>query len=325
MEIPHILCTKIESSNKEIQLLNESITDSFLATPSQEDFFADLCFFKSFEELEQGAFLKDAYYLFALHKFYKKEAMLQNQLPYLTEEIECKQNRTKDFTSWASFCRDLGLCSFIAEAAGQYKLADSLACKMINETELFNKKFFDCNENTYPLGVLLPLAFNLAPIHRRIFLANQLNNQILSLIAENKISLSARETSLALKALCQFGFTSTAYSLFKSSINKTSPFCLLGFISSTVLGINWQESSPGFSHIVLRPNPIRELESLKVKFKSPYGKIEISCSLVGDGFLYCFEIPRSATAILPSGKSYSFPSGNHKIKIPFLCQNDVNT
>ena len=325
MEIPHILCTKIESSNKEIQLLNESITDFVPTTPSQEDFFADLCFFKSFDELEQEAFPKNAYYLFALHKFYKKEALLQKRLPHLIEEIECKQNRAKDFTSWASFCRDLGLCSFIAEAAGQYKLADSLACKMIKETELFNNKFFDCNKNTYPSGALLPLAFNLAPLHRRNFLANELNNQICSLIAESKISLSARETSLTLKALCQFGFTSTAYSLFSASANKASSFSLLGFITSTVLGISWQDSSPGFSHIVLCPNFIKEFESLKVKFKSPYGKIEISCSLAGDGFLYCFEIPRSATVILPSGKSYSFPSGNHKIKIPFPCQSDVNT
>lgn len=86
----------------------------------------------------------------------------------------------------------------------------------------------------------------------------------------------------------------------------------------TLAGINYDTEEPGFRHIVLKPEPVGDLTSLKGSFKSLYGTIKSEWNLNSNQFNWNFSIPPNtvATVFVPGNKPESIrlngaPPGNN--------------
>lgn len=82
-------------------------------------------------------------------------------------------------------------------------------------------------------------------------------------------------------------------------------------------GIFPDETKPGFRHIILRPNFIRELPHFEASHRSPYGQIKSSWSCKGKKVTYKVTIPAGCTATLyfPNGSIRELSSGTHSMQV----------
>lgn len=83
-----------------------------------------------------------------------------------------------------------------------------------------------------------------------------------------------------------------------------------------ILGIETDESAPGFKHIILRPTVLDSLSYAKGSYKSIYGIIESGWEKDETGEVtYTFSIPANTTAtlILPDQDNIMLTSGNYQI------------
>ena len=64
----------------------------------------------------------------------------------------------------------------------------------------------------------------------------------------------------------------------------------------TLGGINYDPERPGFKHIILRPQPVGDLQFVKACHKSMYGKIVSDWKLEGHTFNWNVTIPVNTTA-----------------------------
>ena len=70
------------------------------------------------------------------------------------------------------------------------------------------------------------------------------------------------------------------------------------WIYTDVLGIQSDESCPGFQHIILEPKPGGGLSFAKGNYTGAYGKISVEWKETEAGYEYYFEIPANTTATL---------------------------
>lgn len=71
----------------------------------------------------------------------------------------------------------------------------------------------------------------------------------------------------------------------------------------TLAGINYDPDQPGFSHIILKPEPVGDLSFVNGSFKSLYGIIKSEWKLHSNQFTWKFTIPPNtkATIYVPAG------------------------
>lgn len=81
-------------------------------------------------------------------------------------------------------------------------------------------------------------------------------------------------------------------------------------------GIGLDPASPGFRHILIRPQPVADLTWVKATHISPYGLISSSWIKKGKGFKLSITIPPNCTAAvtLPSGSPTEVGSGKHEFQ-----------
>ena len=82
-----------------------------------------------------------------------------------------------------------------------------------------------------------------------------------------------------------------------------------GFLYTDILGIQSDETVPGYKHILLKPQTNEALSFAKGSYESIYGTIRSEWELTESGYAYTFEIPANTTATLtlptlPEGKQY---------------------
>lgn len=81
-------------------------------------------------------------------------------------------------------------------------------------------------------------------------------------------------------------------------------------------GIFPDEAEPGFRHIILRPNFIKEIGCFKARHTSPYGEIVSAWQFKGNQIVYSIDIPAgcTATAFLKV-ETKELKAGHHEIKL----------
>lgn len=93
-----------------------------------------------------------------------------------------------------------------------------------------------------------------------------------------------------------------------------------------ILGINPDESNPGFKHFILRPKPGEGLEWVRGSYNSIIGKIESAWEIRDGQCIYTFTVPANSTAtvILPAtnpGLVKSIP----ELKFEYIGNNEIKT
>lgn len=84
------------------------------------------------------------------------------------------------------------------------------------------------------------------------------------------------------------------------SLNHYAFGSVAGWLYTDALGIQSDESAPGFHHILLTPKPGGGLTSASGSYESVYGKIAVSWDTISESanYVYYFEIPANTTATL---------------------------
>ncbi len=254
----------------------------------------------------------------------------------------------KYFFTCCYYCHMLKVVAQIAETLGDYKTSDEFASMIEPAVDAFNEKFFDTEINDYKpqiqSSIVIPLAFGLVPVHREKLMAEKLNNMILK---EGHLTTGFIGTRYLLGILCDYGYKDTAFMLFDRdkypswknmmkglnslpeswiglydkadansiSMNHFAYGTIVGWMFEYLGGIRYRESTPGFSHIVLRPTFIKELGTFKAHFKSVYGDIITQWCVEDDTVVYNFYTERNVTLILPDGAVHSFSKGEHSVRV----------
>ncbi len=254
----------------------------------------------------------------------------------------------KYFFACCFYCYMLKTVAQIAEVLGDYKVSDEFTRLVEPSVDAFNKRFFDTEKDNYipscQSAIVLPLAFGLVPVHREKPLAQKLNDMILK---QGHLTTGFVATKYLLGILCDYGYKDTAFMLldrekFPSwknmmkglnslpeswvglydkadensiSMNHFAFGTIVGWMFEYLGGIRYRESTPGFSHVVLRPTFIKEIGSFKAEFKSVYGLISTQWCVEGDAVVYTFFSERNVTLILPDGTVKAFPKGEHTVRV----------
>ena len=295
------------------------------------------------------ALLKDRYdeilsyaFSFSSAKSFASEAVSSpfNDLlqPYAT-------NLDKGFFAHCFYCNMLLTVQKIAETLEDYKTADKLKSMAALSIKEFNESYYLEDEDDYlphsQAGIILPLAFNLAPRFCDKALAARLNDYVLS---QGYLECGVISSKYALGVLCDYGYEATAYKMLlresfpsyrnlatlgalgeawdtasDNSLSVASPTFtpVLAWMFEYLGGIRPYASTPGFRHVVLQPTFIRQIGSFSCEYKSLSGVIKSSWEFKENTVTYCFEAEQNVTLILPDASSRSYPAGAHKIKIKF--------
>lgn len=252
----------------------------------------------------------------------------------------------KHFFASCFYCYMLKTVAQIAEVLGDYKTSDEFMHLAGIATDAFNEKFFDDEINDYSPGLqsskVLPLAFGLVPIHREKLLAKKLNDDI---IQKGQLATGFVATRFLLGILCDYGYQDTAFMLLDRekypswknmlkglntipetwvglydkadensiSMNHFTLGTITGWLFEYLGGIRYRESTPGFSHVVLRPTFIKEIGSFDAEYKSVYGLIATHWHIEGNTVVFNFYTERNVTLILPDGTVKSYPKGEHSV------------
>lgn len=254
----------------------------------------------------------------------------------------------KYFFTCCFYCYMLKIVAQIAEVLGDFKTSDEFTAKIEPAVFAFNKKFMDREVDEYSpqtqSSLVLPLAFDLVPTHRQNILAKKLNERILK---DGHLTTGFVATRYLLGILCDYGYEDTAFMLLNNekypswknmmkglnslpeswvglydkadansiSMNHFAYGTVVGWMFEYLGGIRYRESTPGFSHVVLRPTFIKEIGSFRAEFDSYYGKIITEWNFSGDSVLYKFFSRRNVTLILPNGDIRSYPAGENSIRL----------
>lgn len=252
----------------------------------------------------------------------------------------------KNFFACTFYCYMLKIVAQIAEVLGDYKTSDEFVKLFDDAVIAFNERFFDTEINDYTPQLqsskVLPLAFGLVPIHREKLVAEKLNQQI---IKEGHLTTGFVATRYLLGILCDYGYKDTAFMLLDRdkypswknmlkglttmpetwvgiydkmeensiSMNHFTMGAVTGWFFEYLGGIRYRESTPGFSHVVLRPTFIKEIGSFDAEFNSVYGLIATHWHFEGNTVVFNFYTERNVTLILPDGNVKSYPKGEHSV------------
>ena len=225
-------------------------------------------------------------------------------------------------------------CRIMARAAQRLnKLEDAkLFTDWADQLQVaFNQKFFDPTANKYQSGTqcsyLLPLAFGLVLPEQRAAVSANLAEDILvkhqghlsvGLIGMQWLMQTLTDIGrpdVAWKIVTQTSRPSWGYMLSKGAttiwerwdcdtrdpgMNSEALLIQAGNLDAwfyqTLAGINYDPKHPGFKHILLRPQPVGDLQWVKASFNSPYGTIRSDWKIAGGKFKWKVTVPSNTTA-----------------------------
>jgi len=233
-----------------------------------------------------------------------------------------------------------GLLGYPADKKHFLALADNIA-------QAFNKQFFDSETNTYEsktqTSYVLPLAFGLVPAKNRQAV---IDNLVRDILVEHKghLTVGCVGTKWLMQTLTDIGHTETAYTILTQTtrpgwgymvakagtsiwerwdgdtrspgMNGQSQTILAGYLGAWMYqvlgGINYDPAQPGFKHIILRPELVAELRSVKASHKCLYGTIVSDWKITGDVFNWNITVPPNtqATVYVPTDDPARVREGN---------------
>lgn len=216
----------------------------------------------------------------------------------------------------------------IAEILGDTAVCRELRERAFEAKEEFNRRHLVEAGRDYDArnqcGIVLPIAFGLAPEEHRQSLADTLAEYVRQ--ADYHVTTGFIGTRYLLEVLSDYGYGELAY---KIITNKTFPSWLdmlstgataiteswLGerdpdkslsmshFSLGSVIawffeylgGIRINESEPGLSKLVLKPVMPKELGSFAVWYQSKYGMIKTEWHYEGEKAVFSYEVPEGIT------------------------------
>lgn len=231
----------------------------------------------------------------------------------------------KQFFGGCWYYHMLSRVADVAEILGDTDTCATLREKAKAAREEFNRRHLVDNGSDYDArnqcGIVLPVVFGIAPEENRSALAATLAEYIKK--SDYHLTTGFIGTRFIFEVLAEFGYEEIAY---KVLTNKTFPSWLnmlstgataiteswLGeadpdksismahFSLGSVIawffeylgGIRINESTPGLSHVVLKPVMIKEIGSYAVRYQSKYGEIYTEWHFEGDEPIFTYRVPQ---------------------------------
>ena len=227
--------------------------------------------------------------------------------------------------------------AFIAKVLNEMAEAKTYSNKAENMKLAFNNRFFDSAVNKYTSGTqasyMLPLAFGLVPEANRNNVITNLIHDI-EVIHNDHLTVGLVGLSYYMRTLSNIGHTDAAYRLTQQTtrpswgymvnngatamwerwdMNTQGPhmngqgFMMLtgdlhAWMYQALAGINADHDQPGFKHVILKPQPVQNLNYVNCSFKSMHGWIVSNWKCNGNVFKWDVTVPANtkATIYLPA-------------------------
>ena len=236
---------------------------------------------------------------------------------------------SKQFFSGCWYYHMLSTVGDIARIIGEYAVADELHARSAAAKEEFNKRHLCADGCDYDAhnqcGIVLPLAFGIAPEEYRASLAKTLVEYIKK--EDYHLTTGFIGTRYLPEVLCDFGYTDIAYRLisqttFPSWLYMLDTGCVsiseswhgmkdpdksismahfslgsvTGFFFEYLGGIRVKDSTPGMTHVVLKPHPLPEIGSLEVSYKTPRGTVRTQWHYENGRPVFSYSLPEGVSA-----------------------------
>ena len=249
-----------------------------------------------------------------------------------------------------------GLLTYMCEELGEKELAQKYGEIYEHYVSTWRSNYL-CEDGSIgdwlQSEYVMALAYGLYPEELEQAGADKLNLSITG--SEYRISTGYVTTPHILSVLCKYGYAETAYKLIQQTeypswnymldhtsaltegwntllvdeegniqINGSLNHVALGAVGrwfyTDVLGIQRDETQPGYKHFYLKPHIGGGLTWARGSYESAYGKIESAWEVTEEGTSFYFVIPpnTTATVMLPYEDYYEkeLISGVHEIFIP---------
>jgi alpha-L-rhamnosidase len=100
-----------------------------------------------------------------------------------------------------------------------------------------------------------------------------------------------------------------------ASLNHVFLGDINAWMYNVLAGINYDEKTPGFKHILIQPHFVKGLDWVKAEYNSANGLIRSSWTRQGDNVVLNVTIPDNTTATIEAnGKKMDVAAGNHQFK-----------
>lgn len=290
-----------------------------------------------------------------LWRFYGDEAILRRRYPEMLALIERRtespdmilpEHPQFNYCDWLSprgvspdprffagcyWYKTLTDVATAAEALGDDRKAAGLRRRAAAVREEFNRRYLTDGGSDYAArcqaGLVLPLAFGLAPDDRRGALAATLDGYIRR--EDFHLSTGFIGTRYLLPVLCDNGYTDTAvrlllqtdfpswrYILSTGATNMTESWlgmrdpdrslsmchyslgAVVGWFFEYLGGLRIGQSSPGLSRVVLAPVMPREIGGFSMRYETPRGILHTAWHYEGDRPVFTYSAPAGTEVLL---------------------------
>ncbi|HOX57361.1 MAG TPA: family 78 glycoside hydrolase catalytic domain [Candidatus Paceibacterota bacterium] len=251
--------------------------------------------------------------------------------PKLIHSNDPKRKTDKALLATAYFYHDARVMARYATLLGKTDDARRFETLAATMKEAFNRKFFRASEGQYDNGsqtsCVLPLAFGLVPEHERGRLFDALVRKI-TVETRGHIGTGLIGAQWLMRVLTDGGRADVAYAIASQktypswgymvergattiwelwngdtadpAMNSGNHVMLVGdlgiWLYENLAGIKPDPERPGFKHIVMRPEPVGDLQFVKATRRAPYGLIVSDWQRKDGVFRWRITVPVNSTA-----------------------------
>jgi alpha-L-rhamnosidase len=290
---------------------------------------------------------------YTLYRFYGDKGILRQTYPEMLKLIDKRQefpgmilpedpcapycdwlsptgiSPSKQFFSGCYYIHMLDRVGEIARILGDTATAEDLQSKAQTAKVEFNRRHLCPDGKDYDAhnqcGIVLPIAFGIAPEEYREALVNTLVGYIKE--TNYHVTTGFIGTRFLPEVLADYGYGDVVYKLLiqptapswmdmlkggASAISESwygladpdggvsmahfSLGAITGWFFEYLGGIRINDSTPGLCHIVLKPHPIREIGRFEAHYLTPMGEVFTHWHFEGDTPIFTYRIPAGMTA-----------------------------
>ena len=276
-------------------------------------------------------------YLEMQHKRENEDGVVDEFMKGIGDWCYYRTTTPQDFVAACYYYYQHKLMTRFAELLGRD--GEKYAAKTEQLRDYINAKYLNRETGAYSVAKItaqaLPLALGLVPADMEKLVAARLNEAVVA--AGYLCDFGLVGSKYALRMLVKYGYVDTAYKLatqtkipsFGAWIEKgyTSPLerwsigsgprfggaasanhvffgDVAAWMQSDIAGINYDEATPGFGHIVIRPHYPEGLEWAEASLRSVRGMIRSSWKREGGKIMLNVTIPINAKATIYADKTY---------------------
>lgn len=290
---------------------------------------------------------------YTLYRFYGDKGILRATYPNMLELVEKRQefdgmllpenpcspycdwlsptgiSPSKEFFSGCWYIHMLDRISEIAAILGDTDQSDCLRAKADAARAEFNRRHLDTDGADYSprcqCGIVLPIAFGIAPEESRSALARTLVKYVEE--ADYHVTTGFIGTRYLPEVLSDYGYTDVVYKLL---VQHTAPSwmdmlkdgataiseswfgladpdggismahfslgAITGWFFEYLGGIRVNDSEPGLAHVVLKPHPTAQIGRFETHYSTPRGEIYTEWHYENGKPVFRYTLPEGITA-----------------------------